>query len=85
MLVLLSLEGLIWVPVVIGRMLFRRRREVRAGYTTITNEFLEVDQVDPKTGHVVRLAGEELLGRAEYRHRIKLIRAAVASKPDGRS
>lgn len=82
---LLLLEGLIWVPVTIGRMLVRRRREVSAGYTTVTNEFSQVDQIDPRTGRVVRLAGEGLLGPVEYQRRIKLIRESVASKSGGES
>ncbi len=35
----------------------QRRREVRAGYTTVGNSYQFVEQRDPKTGAVIRAAG----------------------------
>lgn len=55
----------------------RRRRELRMGYTTVTNQYPHVDQVDPKSGQIVRLAGEGLLGREEYLERIRRIDEAA--------
>lgn len=52
----------------------RKRRELRMGYTTVTNQYPQVDQIDPKSGQVVRLAGEDILTREEYLERIRLIR-----------
>jgi hypothetical protein len=58
---------------------FRRAEEVRAGYTTLANEFPHVPQVDPTTGMVIRLAGESLLSREERRERIRVMQAAIAA------
>jgi len=68
------LDALVFVPVLLFVSHLRKRAEVRAGYTTITNQFPGVDQIDPQTGHLVRLAGEDLLNRDQYRDRILKIR-----------
>jgi hypothetical protein len=64
----------IWVQV-------KKRREARAGYATVMNERQDLDQIDPATGRVVRLAGEPFLGRAEHSRRIAMIRAARETGP----
>lgn len=56
----------IWVQV-------KKRREARAGYTTVMNERPDLEQIDPRTGRVVRLAGEPFLSRQEHLRRITLI------------
>lgn len=38
----------------------RQRREVRAGYTTVFDAWRNVEQVDDRTGHVIRLANEQV-------------------------
>lgn len=40
----------VWVQV-------EKRREARAGYTTVMNEMPGLEQVDPRTGRVIRRAG----------------------------
>ncbi|GGM15167.1 hypothetical protein ACFQBY_05295 [Promicromonospora citrea] len=62
----------IWVQV-------KKRREFRAGYTTLMNEKPELDQVDPDSGHVIRVAGEPFLVREEHLRRIRLIREVIGS------
>lgn len=66
----------IWVQV-------KKRREARAGYTTVMNEKPDLEQVDSQTGRVIRLAGEPLLERQEHLRRIGLIREAVAAARPG--
>ncbi|MDR7382218.1 hypothetical protein [Promicromonospora iranensis] len=61
----------------------RKKREVSSGYTTVTNEFPHVDQIDPKTGRIVRLAGEETLNRDEYLRRTDLIREVIDTNRPG--
>lgn len=56
----------------------RRSRELRMGYTTVTNQYPHVDQVDPKSGQIVRLAGEGLLDREEYLRRMRRINEAAS-------
>lgn len=56
----------------------RRSEEKRAGYTTTTNEFPHLPQIDPRTKRIVRLAGEPLLSREQYQDRIRLINEAIA-------
>lgn len=56
----------IWVQV-------KKHREARAGYTTVMNERPDLEQIDPRTGWVVRLAGEPFLSRQEHLRRITLI------------
>ncbi|MFC7023537.1 hypothetical protein ACFQHV_10355 [Promicromonospora thailandica] len=63
-------------------------REVRAGYTTGYRIHKEVDYVDPDTGHVLRVAGEEFLKTDERRRREALVAEAVDKRRaagDGRS
>ncbi|MEU4388090.1 hypothetical protein [Promicromonospora sp. NPDC023805] len=74
---LLLVEAVLFVPAILIGIALRKRKEVRAGYTTVTNEFPQVDQIDPKTGRVVRLAGEQTLNQSEYTERMGLIRAAI--------
>lgn len=66
-------------PVVISESV-RRRRELNAGYVTVVNRSSQVDQIDPGTGRVVRLAGEDLLTREEYLERIRMIREEIVSE-----
>lgn len=80
---LLLIDAIFFIPGVLIRLSVRKRREVRAGYTTVTNQYPEVDQIDPKTGRIVRLAGEETLNRDEYLSRIGLIREAIESEQPG--
>lgn len=44
-------------------------KEHRAGYTTSPSGWFEFDQVDPRTGVVIRQAGEPKLSRQESRLR----------------
>ena len=74
---ILLLDAVAYVPVVYVRLLARKKNEVRAGYTTVTNEFPQVGQVDPQTGRIVRVAGEDCLMRQEYLRRIVLIRESI--------
>lgn len=74
---LLLMDAIILAPAVVIALHVRKSSEVRAGYTTVTNQYPEVDQIDPNSGYVVRLAGEETLSRGEYFERIRLIREAV--------
>jgi hypothetical protein len=46
----------------------RQRREVRAGYTTVFDAWKSVDQVDDRTGQVIRLANEQV-GAGEVKTR----------------
>lgn len=75
LLLLLALHAVVIAPAVVISLEIKKRREVRKGYTTLTNQFGHVDQIDPKTHRIVRLAGEDLLMREEYLERIKLIRS----------
>jgi hypothetical protein len=67
--------------------LIRGTREKRAGYTTLPNTHLEVDQLDPATWKVVRRAGEGYLSRAELRSRRLLLSQGfpldLATRPSG--
>lgn len=74
---MLILLDVFYLGIVVVRMSVRKRREVRAGYTTVTNEFPRVDQIDPTTGRIIRLAGEETLDRDEYLRRMTLIREVI--------
>ena len=48
----------------------RQRREVRAGYTTVFDAWRSVDQVDDRTGQVIRLANERVgVGEVKMRKR----------------
>lgn len=59
------------------------RRESEAGYTTNWIFYQpQIDLVDPRTGLVVRAAGDPQITKAEYRSRIKAIRAATEG-PNG--
>lgn len=73
----LILLNVVYLAIVVLRLSMRKRREVRAGYTTVTNQYPEVDQIDPKTGRVVRIAGEVLLTREEYLRRVDLVHRAI--------
>jgi hypothetical protein len=79
----LVLLDVLYLGVVVIWLSVRKRRELRAGYTTVTNQYPDVDQVDPRTGHVVRLAVEEPLSRPEYLRRISLIREVHDTKGSG--
>lgn len=68
------IDALIFVPILLVASHLRKRAEVRAGYTTVTNQFPEVDQIDPQSGRVVRLAGEDTLNRDQYLERLGKIR-----------
>lgn len=58
-------------------------REVRAGYTTGYRIHKEVDYVDPDTGHVLRVAGEEFLKTDERRRREALVAEAIDRRRAG--
>ncbi|MFI8525662.1 hypothetical protein ACIGB8_14510 [Promicromonospora sukumoe] len=79
----LVLLDVLYLLIVVIWSSVRKRRELRAGYTTVTNQYPDVDQVDPSTGHAVRLAGEEPLSRPEYLRRISLIREVLDTKGSG--
>lgn len=74
LILLLVVHGVVIAPAVVISLEIKKRREVKNGYTTLTNQFEHVDQIDPKTRQIVRLAGEEPLMREEYLERIRLIR-----------
>lgn len=78
MVLILADVFLFLTPVTISEAV-RRRNELRAGYATVTNQYQQVDQIDPKTARVVRLAGEDLLNREEYLERIGRIRNILAT------
>jgi hypothetical protein len=51
------------------------KRETRAGYTTAIGLHRALDQVEPKSGRIIRRAGEPLLTRREYfERRARLLR-----------
>ncbi len=50
------------------------QRERRAGYTTLRLKYQEFDQVDSRTGIVVRPAGAPFLSRAEWEARAQRAR-----------
>lgn len=60
----------------------RTKREIRAGYTTSTRQHLELPEVDPETGCVVRLPGESPLTPGLAEERMRLIREFLARKHD---
>ncbi|MGK9148048.1 hypothetical protein KXS11_10525 [Plantibacter flavus] len=51
--------------------------ELRRGYTTSLIGHTHVDQIDPRSGQVIRRAGEPLLPRAERRAREREARREV--------
>lgn len=53
-------------------------REVRAGYTTGYRVHQEVDYVDPRTGYVLRVAGEPFLAPEERRRREALVADVIS-------
>jgi hypothetical protein len=54
-------------------------REERAGYTTLSTPFMpQLDQVDPRSGKVVRRSGEPLPKHREYVERRARLRAGGA-------
>lgn len=54
----------------------KEAREVHAGYTTIMRSHGNVDQIDPSSGRVVRLAGDPFLKKDQYETRIARIEAS---------
>jgi hypothetical protein len=58
----------------------RFKKEAKAGYTTSTRRYLDVPEVDPETGCVVRLAGESPLTPALHEERMRLIREFLAGE-----
>ena len=66
--------------VFVARMLWifvpaRERAELRAGYTLSNDGDLGVDQLDPRTGYVIRPAGGEALDRQQARTERQRVRA----------
>ena len=59
----------------------RVKQEARMGYTTCYLQPAELDEVDWKTGRVIRLASEPRLSREEFRARVAAVRSAAASAP----
>ena len=57
------------------------RSEARRGYTTLGGRFTYVDEVDPKTGSVIRRAGDAKLSDEERRLRIAAARSRHAGGP----
>ncbi|MFE7505355.1 hypothetical protein [Promicromonospora sp. NPDC057488] len=55
---------------------FKEAREFYAGYTTLRGVHPAVDQVDPRSGRVIRVAGEPFLTRDEHDSRTALVRQA---------
>lgn len=51
----------------------QRNRELAAGYTTLRVGYRDVDQVDPRTGYVLRAAGEDVLSDEELEARLQEI------------
>ena len=58
----------------------KERKEVAAGYTTVLARNLNVDQVDPATGIVIRDAGDSYLTRAELNAARNRVRSASAER-----
>jgi hypothetical protein len=58
----------------------RARKERRSGYTWQPN-FLNLDEIDPVTGVVIREAGEPLLSGIERSDRVKRAREWAAQHP----
>ena len=52
----------------------KEAREFYAGYTTVMRAHVGVDQIDPESGRVVRVAGEPFLTRDQYDSRLALVR-----------
>ncbi|GAA4698743.1 hypothetical protein GCM10023198_19020 [Promicromonospora umidemergens] len=75
--ILLDAGFLIWVAISVQ---VRKRREARAGYVTVMNERPDLDQVDPRTGRVIRRGGEPFLTREEHLRRIGLVREALEAQ-----
>ena len=69
------LAGVLVGAVIVALVSAKGRQEVAAGYTTSPFGYQEVDLIDPKTGVVLRRAGEPLFDRVAYR-------AAVQSSRD---
>jgi hypothetical protein len=70
-----------------GRMVWifvptRERAELRAGYTLSNSGDLAVDQLDPRTGYVIRPAGSPALDRRAARSERLRVRA-LAADPSG--
>ncbi|MBN9153656.1 MAG: hypothetical protein J0J05_06715 [Microbacterium sp.] len=66
--IILAIMGFLWAPSWL--MLFsQRRREKRAGYTTMWSGEDErgLDEVDPSTGLIIRAAGDDPLTKPERR------------------
>ena len=49
----------------------REKAEVRSGYTTIRNRYIEVEQRSPRTGAVIRAPGQPFLSSAEFRQTVR--------------
>lgn len=67
-----------------GRMVgifvpMRESAELRAGYTLSRDGDINVDQLDPKTGYVIRPAGLKALSRVEEKRAIVRVRASAAN------
>ncbi|WP_156109772.1 hypothetical protein [Cryobacterium sp. MLB-32] len=52
------------------------KREFAAGYTTSWLGYPNLEQVDERTGLIVRAAGEPLISRQEHRTRVQALRAS---------
>ncbi|MDR7382217.1 hypothetical protein [Promicromonospora iranensis] len=78
--ILLDAAFLNWVVIWVQA---KKRREARAGYATVMNEKSGLEQVDSRTGRVIRLAGEPFLTRQEHLRRIGLIRESVKGEQLG--
>ncbi|ANF32399.1 hypothetical protein A0130_12585 [Leifsonia xyli] len=64
---------LLWIFVPV-----RERAELRAGYTLSSGGDLAVDQLDPRTGYVIRPAGSPALDRSRARSERLRVRALAA-------
>ncbi|WP_426518378.1 phage holin family protein [Diaminobutyricibacter sp. McL0618] len=73
------------VAIAVGRIVgvfipMRESAELRAGYTLSREGDINVDQLDPKTGYVIRVAGHQTLSREQEKSEILRARARESSR-----
>ena len=78
-----GLAGLMAASLAVGYVAMRlmdkqKLREFAAGYTTSRMGYSNMEQVDERTGLIVRAAGEPLLTRQEHRARVHAFEATMA-------
>ncbi|MGN7797748.1 hypothetical protein [Leifsonia sp. 22587] len=70
---------IIGVMVVVTRIQMRRERNL--GYTWARDDFVNLSQIDPASGVVIREPGEPLLSEDERRRRVAAARSWAANNP----